>query len=273
MFRGLTVRVAKKAMPKVRNLDEAFEHVKAEWQIVDSEGNDAYETKHFSNAVRKGLLHAQEDVDASSDIVILSCYKRLKNKIKFLYQDENARASRPRCLSFLQLILFIQLPAPGAIKESNVTEVFNVTPGDDPDSGEFHSKDPKRTFELGLGSTVIMMYSAYLIVKQAAPRLKPHMILHLLYHPKLDGNGWSGCIPGIDYGAMTGIHEQDAFFPGTISAPIVRGDPKYLRAWKDLLTDKGKTDEEILYEAWRGRGNLWVFVRPDRFVLIIFRDD
>ena len=188
--------------------------------------------------------------------------------------EVNDGASRPHCLSFLQLILFIQLEAPGTITESNVIEVFNVTPGDDPHSGEFHSKNPKHTFEPGATSTVMMMYSAYLIVKQAAPRLKPHMIVHLLHYPKLDGDQWSGCIIGIDYGAITGIHEQDAFFPGTISdAPIVRGNPVYLRAWKDLLTDKKKTNEEILYEAWRGRGNLWVFVRPDRFVLIIFRDD
>ncbi|TFK19465.1 hypothetical protein FA15DRAFT_760009 [Coprinopsis marcescibilis] len=40
-------------------------------------------------------------------------------------------------------------------------------------------------------------------------------------------------------------------------------DPALL--WMKILCNKRKGREDILYEAWRGQGRLWTFVRPDVF--------
>jgi len=140
-------------------------------------------------------------------------------------------------------------------------EVFNVSPGSDPDLGDFRNED--YDFSLCYGSTVIIMYTTYLIVKQASPRLKPHMICHLVFYPKPSYT--YGVIDGIDYGPVVGTQEQYTRWLG-ISG--VRDYGEQVDDWQRMLTQEGKTDEEILHDAWRGRGNMWVFVRPDRFVLV-----
>ncbi|KAJ7644925.1 hypothetical protein FB45DRAFT_999790 [Roridomyces roridus] len=35
--------------------------------------------------------------------------------------------------------------------------------------------------------------------------------------------------------------------------------------WLEFLTRSDRTSEEIIHDAWMGPGNMWVFVRPDRF--------
>lgn len=156
---------------------------------------------------------------------------------------------------------------PDEITESNITQVFDVVPGDNPDLGDYGHKDHDGRFYsvLPYGTTLIIMYTSYLILKQASPRLKPHMIYDLAYHENPSCNGH---VPGVDYGPVNGIQDQYAEWPGVSD---VRGFDEQIRDWKIMLTKKGKTDEEILYDAWRGRGNMWVFVRPDRFVLVIFQ--
>jgi hypothetical protein len=109
------------------------------------------------------------------------------------------------------------------------------------------------------------MYTAYLIVKQASPRLKPHMIYQLVFYPKRSVNGH---IFGIDYGPVVHIQEQ---YTNWLAISGVDGGGDHVKDWKCMLTEKGRTDEEILDEVWRGRGNMWAFVRPDRFVLIILQ--
>ncbi|KAF8805196.1 hypothetical protein BYT27DRAFT_6670582 [Phlegmacium glaucopus] len=153
--------------------------------------------------------------------------------------------------------IFIKLPASEEIMESTITEVFNVIPGDDPDVGDFRNEDYE--FDLCNCSSVIIMYTAYLIVKQASPRLKPYMIYHLVVYPT---ELYDGYIRGIDYGPAGGIQDQSANWLGICG---VEGYDEQEKEWQGMLTQEGKTDEEILYDAWRGRGNMWVFVRPDRF--------
>lgn len=39
--------------------------------------------------------------------------------------------------------------------------------------------------------------------------------------------------------------------------------------WEEILLDRNKTSEEILSEAWRGAGNMWVLGSPDRLVVAV----
>ncbi|KAF8806785.1 hypothetical protein BYT27DRAFT_7140189 [Phlegmacium glaucopus] len=193
---------------------------------------------YFSDVIWNGLLYSQEDVDSSSNFVLFCPYERRANGTIF----------------FLDTFDF---PRSEEIMESTIMEVFNVIPGDNPDLGDFRNED--YDFSLCYSSTVIIMYTAYLIVKQASPRLRPYMIYHLVFYPN---RSYKGFISGIDYGPTAGIQEQYANWLG-ISG--VRDYDEQVKDWQRMLTQKGKSDEEILYDAWRGHGNMWIFVRPDRF--------
>ncbi|KAF8806789.1 hypothetical protein BYT27DRAFT_7190462 [Phlegmacium glaucopus] len=193
---------------------------------------------YLSDVIWNGLLYSQEDVDSSSNFVLLCPYERHEDGT-YVFLDT------------------FDCPRSEEIMESNIMEVFDVVPGSDPELGDFRNED--YDFSLFHGSTVIITYTAYLIVKQASPRLKPHMIYHLVFYPD---KSYDGFISGIDYGSAGGIHEQYANWLG------ISGVEEYdeqAKDWQRMLTQKGKTDEEILYDAWRGHGNMWVFVRPDRF--------
>ncbi|KAF8810561.1 hypothetical protein BYT27DRAFT_7161601 [Phlegmacium glaucopus] len=192
----------------------------------------------LSNIILNGLLYSQEDVDSSSNFVLLCPYKR----------HENGTAV------FLDTF---DCPRSEEIMESNIMEVFNVIPAVRADLGNFQNEN--YIFNLSYGSTCIIMYTAYLILKQASPRLKPHMIYQLAFHPK---KLYDGLIDDIDYGPVAGIHGRHADWLGLSG---IRNVDDQIKDWRLMLTQKGKTEEEILYDAWRGRGNMWVFVRPDRF--------
>ncbi|KAF8806784.1 hypothetical protein BYT27DRAFT_7190451 [Phlegmacium glaucopus] len=193
---------------------------------------------YFSDVIWKGLLYSEDDVISSSDLVLLCPYER--------HEDGTT--------VFLDTL---DCPRSEEIMESNIMEVFDVYPGDDPSSGEFQTAD--YIFNLSCGSTRIITYTAYLILKQASPRLKPHIIYQLAFYPK---RSYDGFIYDIDYGPVAGVHEGNSHWMGISD---VRDDCDREEDWKRTLTQEGKTEEEILYEAWRGRGNMWVFVRPDRF--------
>ena len=113
------------------------------------------------------------------------------------------------------------------------------------------------------------MYTAYLIMKQASPRMTPHIVFQLGLHPGLDV-----IFKVIDYGPVKGIHFENY----VAWSRIVDSDVSYnsygeqTNRFFRMLTQEGKTDEEILHEAWRGPGNMWVFVRPDRFVFVTFKN-
>jgi hypothetical protein len=158
----------------------------------------------------------------------------------------------------------LKLPAAKQAEEFNIMEVFDVTPEGEPHGGQFRNDD--HVFNLYSHSTVIIMYTAYLIMKQASPRLTPHIIYQLVLHP---GFGTT-LIEGIDYGPVKGIHLELYANWSRISDVSYDYDEEQLDYWHRMLTQKGKTDEEILHDAWRGPGNMWVFVRPDRFVLVTF---
>ena len=73
-----------------------------------------------------------------------------------------------------------------------------------------------------------------------------------------------GEVAGIDYGPVRRIF-WNALWAG-ICGDDGEGfeDPEVF--WQQLLKNAERTEEGIVYDAWKGPGNMWVFVRPDRYV-------
>jgi len=97
--------MAIKAMSKVKRA-EVLTHMDAKWQVTNDERTDDDDV-HLSNVIWNGLLYSQEDVDSSSNFVLLCPYMRREDgTIDFLDTLDCPRASRPHYLLLsLQLIL------------------------------------------------------------------------------------------------------------------------------------------------------------------------
>jgi len=200
----------------------------------------------LSNKLRKGLCYSEEDVESSSSFVIICQFEILDDGTIIKYSD-------------------VEDPHPAEYTESTITEVFNVHPGYTIEYGEYSEVDGE-SFCVLTGNSFIITYTSYLILKQAAPEVKPHTLYALIYGRRRDFGYLctTGNIEGIDYGPVGRTFEQFTDWlaicdnnEGRFKNPI--------RFWRWLLTQEGRTDEDILHDAWRGPGNMWVFVRPDRF--------
>jgi len=112
------------------------------------------------------------------------------------------------------------------------------------------------------GNTPIVKYTSYLILKQAVPEMKPHILYVLAYGGNRDAIGG---VTGIDYGLVGGIFGQVAYW-AAICGDSEGGFEDPVAFWPQLLTEKERTGEDILHDAWKGPGNMWLFVRPDRYV-------
>ena len=108
-------------------------------------------------------------------------------------------------------------------------------------------------------NNLIVSYTSYLILKQAAPEVKPHILYTLAYGGNRDT---MGVVAGIDYGPVGRIFRQRAYW----LAICERGSEYAVTFWRRLFSDKDRANEDILHDAWKGPGNMWVFVRPDRYV-------
>jgi hypothetical protein len=154
-------------------------------------------------------------------------------------------------------------PRPSTYSPRNITAVFNVVPGDNPDLGDYQNEDPSAgddgEYDINmLAPTMIITHGAYLILKEAAPSLEPHILMRLFFDKGADV---------LDYGPINGVTgEQYASWPQIYHTkrPSYEEYEEAQFFWSNLLQEE-KTDEEILEEAWTGRGNLWATVRPDRF--------
>jgi len=107
-------------------------------------------------------------------------------------------------------------------------------------------------------------YTSYLILRQAAPEVMPHILFALAYGGSRH-TIFLGAIQGVDYGPVGRIFEQYADWLGICDNSDGRFDNP-IQFWRWLLSPMGRTDEDILRDAWKGPGNMWVFVRPDRCV-------
>jgi hypothetical protein len=150
-------------------------------------------------------------------------------------------------------------PDPVEYTESTITEVFNVFIGDNPGLGDYKDIDGEVFSVLPNQNSLIVTYTSYLILKQVAPEVKPHILYALAYGRNGDTMGE---VEGIDYGPVGRIIRQPALW----AAICGNGFENPVTFWRQLLRNKERSDEDILHEAWKGRGNMWVFVRPDRCV-------
>jgi hypothetical protein len=154
------------------------------------------------------------------------------------------------------------LPDPTEYTESTITEVFNVYIGHRPDLGDYEEINGETFSVLPCGNILIVTYTSYLILKQAAPAIKPHILYALAFGGNRDTMGE---VAGIDYGPVGRIFGQHANW-AAICGDSEGGFEDPVAFWQQLLSKKERTEEDILHDAWKGPGNMWVFVRPDRYV-------
>ena len=143
--------------------------------------------------------------------------------------------------------------------ESTITEVFNVFGGDNPGFADYEDIDGQSFDVIPYGNNLIVTYTSYVILKQAAPEINPHILYSLAYEGRRE---LMGGVAGIDYGPVSRIIRQHAYW----AAICDNGFDNPVTFWRQLLGNKERSDEDILHDAWKGRGNMWVFVRPDRYV-------
>ncbi|KIM38514.1 hypothetical protein M413DRAFT_30062 [Hebeloma cylindrosporum] len=193
----------------------------------------------------KDLQYSQEDVDSSCRFVLFcSLETREDGTIVF---DE---LDRPEII------------APSKYTESTkMTEIFNIGPGDDPELGDYQDLD-RRSFSTVSVDSVIVAYTSYLILKQAAPEVNPRILHNLVSggYPYTNGE-----IEGIDYGPVGRTIEQYVYWTAICEGGSLYHHPTQIKFWHQLLSNKERADEDIVHDAWKGPGNMWVFVRPDRF--------
>ncbi|KIM38512.1 hypothetical protein M413DRAFT_447741 [Hebeloma cylindrosporum] len=220
----------------------------------------------FSAGLRKYAQHlrySEEDVESSSTFVLFCPREILEDGTMIKYTEFDD--PRTYAISIVphfrkkKAIPHRTLPDPTEYTESTITEILNVFPGDNPDLGDYEDIDGRSYSVLPCGNNLIITYTSYLILKQAAPDLKPHILYALAYGGNRDTMGE---VAGIDYGPVARIFEQYAFWAGICETG---GSEHPVRFWRELLCDKEPGYEDVVYDAWKGAGNMWVFVRPDRF--------
>ncbi|EAU89670.2 hypothetical protein CC1G_02559 [Coprinopsis cinerea okayama7 len=140
--------------------------------------------------------------------------------------------------------------------------VFNVAQGEDGDGDFYNTKDPDQTYELYIDFGAFpITFTAYSILKTAAPRLTTEALYRLLTRNySLEKHPYTSCvIPHINYGPAMKSWGQEAML-----TDVIGGEDPGMR-WMKLLCSEIRSTEDILYEAWRGKGRLWTFVRPNVF--------
>lgn len=142
--------------------------------------------------------------------------------------------------------------------------IFNVVPRDDDEqTGTYHLRDdPDGEYNLWThdDSARIVTFPAYCILKTVAPELSPSALYRVFTDQGTEGEGMLGYPKAVDYGPI--VDSWDQYAKWTEVCDSDEPDPW----WVLLLCCSKGSDEEILDEAWNGRGNLWVYVRPDRLV-------
>ncbi|CAA7270320.1 unnamed protein product [Cyclocybe aegerita] len=200
-----------------------------------------------SSTLVNGLLLDGDDVDSTAFFVAICPYRTADDGTIIPYTQ--ADDDDPHILSVKK-----------HPNDSNITEVFDVFPHHMASTGVYEDEDGVEYRSTPKGTALLVTYTSYLILKQAAPLVEPHM-LYALGFPS-DGRKTNGQLDGISYGPVDYISGNS---PRWIQICSMDEHEDALAFWFHLLTQPGKTDSEILDAAWRGRGNLWAFVRPDRF--------
>lgn len=141
--------------------------------------------------------------------------------------------------------------------------VLSVTP--ESEGCYVRRDDPEKLYNIWWqGSAYLLTFSTYCILKTVAPDLS----INNLYRSLGSGSETNGdsdhCFIDtpvtIDYGIVQKTFGQ---YVDTLN---VCDDEDPGGWWTRLLCFSTLTDEEVLDEGWNGKGNLWVYLRPDRSV-------
>ncbi|KAG2008595.1 hypothetical protein CC2G_014012 [Coprinopsis cinerea AmutBmut pab1-1] len=224
--------------------DEDKDEFEDSTEEASDDGKDSqFENKFPSDEVLEGLLFSKEDVKASQDYVLIAGYLPGEDGKKRLHcqTPEDQRK--------------ISEDDPSVV-------VFNVAQGEDGDGDFYNTKDPDQTYELYIDFGAFpITFTAYSILKTAAPRLTTEALYRLLTRNySLEKHPYTSCvIPHINYGPAMKSWGQEAML-----TDVIGGEDPGMR-WMKLLCSEIRSTEDILYEAWRGKGRLWTFVRPKVF--------
>lgn len=154
--------------------------------------------------------------------------------------------------------------------DTTVKYIFNVYPSDQPEDGIYVGGDD--TLYRGVGrESFVINFCAFLILQHLIPEMKAHVFYKLAL--AVGGKYKCAVFPSVDYGPVERTHEESVQWKrigeigddddeeGSGEIDDFEGEKWWLR----LLTQEGKSDEEILKDAWMGRGNMWVFKHPGLF--------
>jgi hypothetical protein len=109
-------------------------------------------------------------------------------------------------------------------------------------------------------SVCIIQTSAYRIMLAAAPRVLPIVFWQTARALHIESKKFAcGWLPGVDYGPMSRTFDQ-------FCDPCSAADPDF--DWESFLVNDMLTLQEMRKEALMGKGNLYVYRRPDRFAVI-----
>ncbi len=214
-------------------------------------------------------MYKEEDVEATSKYVLLTPCKVDEDGKPILSQDIIGKRScniqgvvGPHSLSL----------NPDVLGERAITCVEDVWPTNSSEFGIYYGAQGDEGISFnGVGwKRTLINFDAFLILQHLIPGLKAHKL-----HEFVVASGEDCChpLPHVDYGPLqwTGIGidwREIADFGSDSDADdddAQLDDFKLEKQWLELLTQDGKSDEEILKDAWMGRGNMWVFKHPGIF--------
>ncbi len=147
--------------------------------------------------------------------------------------------------------------------------VVNFTIGEDPDLSGFkivflddpEAEDEDVSMYGGYNKFYIFLY-AYRILIGRFPELEPHMIYATLASDEYNDAEYSN------------IADQYAWFYKVADAveedldePINADMQKWEYFWLKLLTAQGKSEDEIIYDAWFGKGRLYHLSCADEYAV------
>ncbi|KAF8909927.1 hypothetical protein CPB85DRAFT_698326 [Mucidula mucida] len=155
-------------------------------------------------------------------------------------------------------------PIPTVFSDSTVAAVVNFTIGEDPELSGFKivfpdDEDEDVSMYDGYNKFYIFRY-AYRILIGRFPELEPHMIYATFASDEYNDAEYSN------------IADQYAWFykvadtvEEDLDEPINADMQKWEYFWLKLLTAQGKSEEEIIRDAWFGKGRLYHLSCADDF--------
>ncbi|KAJ7644878.1 hypothetical protein FB45DRAFT_300529 [Roridomyces roridus] len=180
-----------------------------------------------------GLLYTDEDVAASRDRVILCAYP----EDDYDYSNE-----------------------PGAIKLPH--DCWMLHDFEPCDYVEYqHRGDQLRKYEQRRRVHLehefgVVTHCSLVIFRCRFPEFSPSLISRVVRH----GN------PREFHGCVVATQEQWVEWLKVVDVAFEDNDDEAPKDWwLEFLTRSDRTSEGIIHDAWMGPGNMWMFVRPDRF--------